>query len=246
MDDTPSYPRRRIYLDGKPQRDAVLKALAGVWKDHPPLFFGVSYEKTLRDFISKRDPFVFIDHAYFKRGYNFGNFRVCVNSFHHNHWVERPDDRREKWCPTLNDWRKDGQHIVVVPPAETWSRVLQLDKSWGERVCRDLAQITRRPVIHLSKKGGFGDALRKAWAVVVHCSVAGMEAAIAGVPVFCEKLCPASPVGLPMTELSRINDPWLPTDDERKRWLNSLCYSTWNVKEFHQIPGAYEQYLGRN
>lgn len=244
MDDSAGYPRRRIYLDGKPQRDEALKALAKVWPDHPPLFFGVSFENTLKSFIRNNEPFIYVDHAYFKRGYQFGNFRVCYKNLHHTTWVERPDDRRLMWCKEFHPWRKEGSHIVVVPPTDSWDRVVGFQKQWGNRMCETIAKYSKRPIIHLTKKGGFSDAMRKAHAVVVHCSVAGLEAAVSGVPVFCEDLCPASPVGLRPTELHRIEDPWLPTDEERKKWLNSICYATWNIKEFHKIPGAYAQYLG--
>jgi len=239
LNDNPNE-RRKLYLDGKPQRDAVVKELAKHWKDHPPIFFGVTYRETLISMKNKGEKFIYIDHAYFGRGYEKGNFRICLGDLHNRDWRERPSDRRERWKLSYKPWRTGGEHIVVVDPSWSWRGMTGADPGWGERTVEKMKHYTKRKIFHLQKKGGFPELLHRAWAVVVHSSVAGVEAAIAGIPVFCTDLCPANPVGLPVKAIDRIEDPWLPTNEERERGRNSLCYANWNVKEFHLVRDALD------
>ncbi len=196
------------------------------------MFFGVQYPQTQKAMLRDKEPFLFVDHAYFNRGYQLGNFRVCQNAFHKVEWEPRPADRR-RIAPKLDPWKKDGGHIVVVPPADSWKKIIDFG-DWTQRVCSTLKRHTQRKVIVLEKKGGFLDAMKRSWAVVVNCSVAGVEAAIAGYPVFCEPLCPAYPVAC--NDYSKIETPLYP---DREEWLNSLCYAQWNVKEFGEVRRAY-------
>lgn len=232
--------RQKLYLDGKPQRDAVVKELAKHWPNHPPIFFGVTYRQTLISMRKAKEAFLYTDHAYFGRGYEHGNFRICYGDLHNRDWRARPPDRRERWKLQYKPWREKGDHIVVVDPSWSWRGVSGDDATWGELTVNNLKRHTKRKIFHLQKKGGFLDHLRGAWAVVVHSSVAGVEAVMAGVPVFCTELCPASPVGLHVKLAERIEDPWLPTEDERDRWLNSLCYANWNIKEFPLVRAALD------
>jgi hypothetical protein len=177
----------------------------------------------------KRD-FYFIDHAYFDRGYEAGNFRVIKNAVHQN-TVKPAQSQRE-----LKPWRK-GEFIVVIPPTPKIAKVLGAD-GWVERTVATLKTYTNRKIIVKAKDPIMPLPLyiESALALVSFASVAEVEAAVYGVPVFVSSHSPAAPVG--NLDLSRIENPLRP---DRRAWLNSLCASQFHMK---QMAGAWRALNG--
>ena len=67
-------------------------------------------------------------------------------------------------------------------------------------------------------------------AVVTYNSSAATESIIAGVPVFVTAPCNAArPVS--NLDLSKIETPWFPTDDERHAWACHLAYGQFHTTE---------------
>lgn len=187
-----------------------------------PTYYGFDYLPDLLKLREAGEPFVFMDHAYFDRGYDKGNFRVLFNRIHQTDVVQHlPHDR----APQAHDWRQGGK-VYVIPVAPNCAIWHGAD-SWTSDTVAELRKHTDREIVVKPKNGPpLRDLLHMAWAVVSHSSVAAVEAAQYGVPVFGPKTSPAHGVGL--EDLSKIESPIRP---RRKDWLNTLSYSQFSIPE---------------
>lgn len=176
-------------------------------------------------------PYVYLDHGYFTRGYDRGAFRVCVNHYHCTDW--RPSDRK-RWGK-IRDWHI-GSHVIVIPPSKHAKFIYDAD-GWLDATVAQLKSLTNRKII-VKPKGemALADLCVDAHAIVSFGSVAEVEAALMGVPVFCSDYSPASVIGL--NELAMIDSPEYP---DRTPWLRALSAAEWNVKEFDM---AWERVRG--
>jgi hypothetical protein len=171
-------------------------------------------------------PFLHMDHAYFKRGYEHGNFRINFKHFHQTKLLDVPADRSERGRKRLQDWKK-GSHVVIIVPSERISYVLGYKhKEWVRSVETELKRHTDRPIVIKHKGGSVLDALRNAHACVSLSSVAEVESVVYGVPVFTSEHSPASPVSL--KDLSLIESPVYP---DRDKWIDTLSYSQFHIEE---------------
>ena len=173
--------------------------------------------------------FVYVDHAYFKRGWEKGHFRVCRNELHQTKIFSRPDDRMKKWGVNVEPWRKKGNKVVIIPPSPFQNYIAEMN--WAEKTEKRLKEITSRPTVIKWEKGGLREYLADAWAVVTWASVAGVEAALMGVPVFAGERCPALPVSA--GPLEKIETPEYA--ENRHEWACSLSYATWSWDEVEKI-----------
>ena len=78
------------------------------------------------------------------------------------------------------------------------------------------------------------DTMESALADDVHClitynSVAAVEAVMLGRPAIC--LGPNAAAVVSSTDLSEVENPKVPTDDEREAWLRHLSYSQFTFAE---------------
>jgi hypothetical protein len=185
--------------------------------------------------------FVYIDHAYFKRGWHNGNFRAVRNGVHLTKVYPRPTDRLKRLGVLIEPWRKKGREIVVIPPSER-QLALYGNTDWLLKTETRLSEITDRPVIcKTGKTNPLRDFCRDAWAVVTHSSVAGVEATLMGIPVFSTPDCPSYPVNA--GPLEKIDDPHY--SEARTEWAASLSYASWNVGEIHKIGWKEYEYAYR-
>jgi hypothetical protein len=238
--------RPKVFLTGVQKRDKALYAIGkgfnaeAVHADHNstsplPIFWGFddpTLGKVMKCMQEGR-PFLHLDHAYFKRGYEHGNVRVNFGHFHQTKLLDVPDDRAALAKKRLEPWRQSGSHVVIVSPSERICRALSKlrgvpgnARDWSRWAEMKVKQHTSRPVMVKEKGGSFLDAIKTAWAVVSLSSVAEVEAVIHGVPVFVTRDSPAAPVGL--QDLSLIESPIYP---DREMWLRTLAYSQFHLSE---------------
>ena len=186
-------------------------------------FWGFESEDVFR---WKDRRYIFCDHAYFDRGYDKMNFRVIYSAPHQlkvRH--DLPDDRMRRFCPFPRDW-KQGSKVVVIPPPPMLARFYGAE-SWTAETVEALRKHTDREIVVKEKASGpLEGVLHEAWAVVSHSSVAAVEAAYRGVPVFGPETSPAYGVGL--SDLSMIEAPDFP---DREDWLRTLSYSQFSLDE---------------
>jgi len=184
--------------------------------------------------VAKRQ-FIYWDRGYARRvfacwlprGENGGYYRWTRNAFQMREIRDVPAKRWNDLTTPLSPWRKNGKHIVVACPTETYSRFHNLT-NWTEKTLEALARVTDRPVIcrHKESKRPLQNDLDGAHALVSHGSIAAVESAILGTPVFVDESSAAALVGL--TDLSRIERPVYP---DREPWVRSLAHGQFNEAE---------------
>lgn len=193
-----------------------------------PCFFGFDQIPEIKALIG--EPFIFVDHAYFKRGYDDGggtiggNYRVIMSDIHQRKLVERP--KAKTFVYEGRDWRK-GDDILIFPPSETIATLFDA-QNWVEDTKHELRKYTDRRIVVKNKYAPqtLKDYLKNAHAVVGYGTVASVEAVLYGVPAFCGPRCPATPVGL--KSLDQIESPVYP---DREPWFKCLTWSQFHLSE---------------
>jgi len=170
------------------------------------------------------------------------HWRLIPNDIHVTKVRDYPSDRAHVLGLTLAEWRKKGQHILIAPSSITVNRFVidsKLDETnWIDSTVAEIKKYTDRP-IRLRKKPRNGKLsgpmvetvpleydLTNCWAVVTSCSIVGVQAAMAGIPVFGHPRGPSAPIA--NINLSDIENPAMP---DRRLWLNTLTYSQFTKAE---------------
>lgn len=249
--------RPKVYLTGVQKRDKALLAIGkglnaeAVHADHTstsrlPIFWGFD-DPTLGKIVrcmKEKKPFLHLDHAYFKRGYEHGNVRVNFGHFHQTRLLDLPEDRVLLARKRLESWR-NGRDVVIVAPSERICRALSgmrgipaNARDWCRRAESEVKRFTSRPVVVKEKGGSFLDAIKNAHAVISLSSVAEVEAVVHGVPVFVSQDSPAFQMN--SGDLSCIETPKYP---DREMWLRTLSYSQYHLSELSD--GSIRRHLER-
>lgn len=191
--------------------------------------------------VKSSDRYVFTDMPYWGRwmGDNRDSchWRIIPDALHCNWIRDYPDDRFKRLNVSIRDMRQTGAHILVCPSSSTMERFYD-QANWTNRTIAELRKHTDRPikVRHKPRANGtsgpriatipFEEDVRDAWAVVTLASIAGVEAACLGIPVFCHPASPCAPIG--NLDLSMIEQPVMTS---RNRWLNTLAYYQYTENE---------------
>ena len=196
----------------------------------PEAIFGIRDGKVKAAREAARE-YVYFDHSYFRRGWNNGNFRAVRNDIHLTELLDRPDDRMKKFGVEIEPWRRTGTEIVIIPPSQFQLAVYPC-ADWLCNIETLLHQVTDRPVIcKTGKMQSLREFCKDAWAVVTYASVAGVEAALMGIPVFSTPNCPSYPVNA-----GRIQDIENPRYvDYRAKLAAGLAYASWHWDEVKHI-----------
>lgn len=213
------------------------KALGRGWRH--PVMLGLMDREIFKLLENNKD-FLYVDHSYFNRGWNKENFRLTRRWVHLTEVKPRNDDRLKKFEVAIHPWRKKGNKIVVIPPTD-FQKPLGC-YHWTENTEKRLKEITDRPIVVKYEKGGFKHFIDDAWAVVTWASVAGVEAALLGVPVFSTDKCPSFPVS--SGPIENIETPIYP--ENRHEWACSLAYASWHISEMGKIDFQDYDYSIRN
>ena len=204
-----------------PQRESIRKQI----RCDVPVFFGYDEKDEIADAKKKGQPFLYVDHAYFHRGYQTGNFRALYSTIHRTNILDLPDDRREMFHVKLREWQEGGDFVLFIPapPNPLW---FHRENKWNEDALDLLCKSTKREVrVKPSKTNGLGDSIKQCFALATHSSVAGVEAACAGIKVCGPKTSPAYPIGVELHEVDKAITP------NRDAWVNTLTYSQFTTAE---------------
>lgn len=124
------------------------------------------------------------------------------------------------------EWRKDGDHVVILAPTDAVKDVYQAH-DWLDKTVETVKNSTNRKIVIKHKGiGAFNDVLENAFAVVSFGSVADVQSIMYGVPVFCSEYSPAVPIG--QTDFTKIETPSYP---DRGQWLKSLAAAEYSAGE---------------
>jgi hypothetical protein len=166
--------------------------------------------------------------------------RIVKNNLQHGSVVERSDDRLKKLGVVFQP-RKYGTKIIVAAPDEKPCRFYGIDKDqWVQETVNTLKTFTDRPIEIRERAPKRQDRVDKnplsavlannVHALVTFNSVAATEAIVNGIPAFPLAPCNAAiPVG--NSDLSKIENPYFPTNEERHAWACHLAYGQFSVSE---------------
>jgi len=166
--------------------------------------------------------------------------RIVPNDLQHDQIIPRPADRLQRLELYMRPYHQHSRDILIVAPDHKPCAFygFELD-DWLTNVKNELQMYTDRPVKIRERPASRMDRktqraedwLSDVHAVVTFNSTAATEAILAGVPVFTTAPCNAAN---PMSnhDLSKIEEPWFPTDDQRHAWLCHLAYGQFHIDEF--------------
>lgn len=184
---------------------------------------------------SAPEDYLYVDHAYFRRGFENQYLRITRGWVHQIDVIERPIDRFQTLGITIEPWRKTGTPIVIIPPSG--HQVTAFDVGdWAAKTVEEVKKYTdRRIIVKTDKATALRPFLNDAWALVTWSSVAAVESAIFGVPVFSTDKCPSWAINA-----GTIDKIETPEYKERLAWACGLAYCTWHVSELDRI--SYNKY----
>lgn len=162
------------------------------------------------------------------RGDNGGYYRWTLGAYQMRTIRDVPSDRWDELKIPVLPWRRGGRHIVVALPTQTYSISHPGVDGWVDRTLETLKTVTDRKIVLRDKESTrpLQADLEGSHCLVAHGSIAAVESAICGCPVFVDECSAAALIG--MTDMSKIETPVYP---ERQPWLNSLAYSQFNERE---------------
>lgn len=196
----------RVALFGSPQRWQLLERARAEGRDW---FYG--------------------DHAYFRRR---EYYRVTRGALQLADLSGEGDPQRFElldWRIRAT-WRKQGSYILLCPNSPTYFELHGLTvQQWIRETTEQLRRHTDREIRVRFKTSAndFEFEVRWAWAVVAYTSVAGVLAALQGVPCFATEPCASQAFG--SGDLSLIERPVRP--DNRFEMASVLAANQWTLRE---------------
>jgi hypothetical protein len=172
------------------------------------------------------------DKAYFGRD---KYFRITKNAYMSNAQGKGCLNRWESLGIKIKDWR-NGSEILLCPQSDTFFKLHGTTQAdWINATSKELKKYTDRTIrVHYKMTGEteriFRRQLVNAWAVIVHSSMAGVQAAINGVPCFATDPNSTS-ARFGTTDLSKIETPIRP--DNREQMAAVLANSQWTIPEIN-------------
>jgi hypothetical protein len=180
--------------------------------------------------VQQKLDFYYGDHAYFGRKVY---FRTTKNALQHDCQGESNGSRFAELKVKIKAWRT-GSKILLCPQSEIFHAFRNCPRpEWIENTKKELRKYTDRPIEIRYKAPGleaekqFRDSLKDVHAVVVFTSVAGVQAALEGVPCFATHDCASAKFG--SKKLSEIENPTRP--DNRLEMAQVLADNQWTLEE---------------
>lgn len=202
--------------------------------------------------VENRIDFYYIDHSYFKPGYRFPNWmRVTKNGFVQNCILEEVNEERyfKNFDLEIQDYNfSNKENIVVLPPSNTVGRVFNAT-NWESNIVDNISKHTDRPIVVRKKTGPVMDknmiksvsketvhyeesidqVLNNAYCVVAFNSSLALEALRRGIPVICEKYCPAFPLSNSIHDIENLKEK------ERLTLFKSLSWGQFSFNEIKNV-----------
>lgn len=213
--------------------------------NEPIVLRGIMKHKIMKQCWHDQRTFYYIDTGYFgnektkenPNGWKFWH-RIVKNDLQHNQVIERPDDRFRKFNKVIHPWKK-GKKILIAAPDDKPCKFYNVDREkWLKETVFTLRKYTDRPIEvrerNKDRKHRIQNTLEQAlnddvFALVTFNSVAATESVFHGVPVFTLAPNAAAPMG--KQDLSEIESPYYPTNDERYAWACHLAYGQFHTSE---------------
>ena len=206
----------------------------------PIVVRGIAKKRIIQKAAADGRDWYYIDTGYFGNNKTKLYHRCVKNSLQFNIplWKECPDDRFNSTKTKIRT-HTPGENILVCPPSQKalnfWNVNLQ---EWLEYTVTEIKKYTKRPIVIREKQNRHirtnEDTMEMALSRDVHClvtynSIAAVEALIYGKPVFTMGPNAASP--LANQDLSKINNPMMPTVSAIKQLCCNLAYGQFTPTE---------------
>jgi hypothetical protein len=230
--------------NGLPQADLII--ISGILRGT-----GLVYKECVKQ---GRD-FLFIDHAYFLKGYEHPNWmRITKNRHTFGPALKnKPGDRFQQHFSAkyqLSPWRgpADGP-ILVLPPTNALAWLFGAH-TWEDNILREIRRYTDHPIkvrekpedpivdalgnltqmkLNPSKDVPLSEDIKNARAVVVYNSNSAIECVKMGVPVICTENCAAYPISFAISDLRGTKA--FEREPSRQQLFNDLAYSQFTRAE---------------
>jgi len=214
--------------------------------DAPLVLRGIMKHKIIKRCWEDKRQFYYMDSGYLgnrpspsnPNGWKYWH-RIVPNNLQHDAVIQRPADRWQRLNIKMRPKQLHAREILIVAPDEKPCTFYGITlESWLKNTIDTLKQYTdrpiklrQRPVSRVDRKTQSpNEWLSDVHAVVTFNSSAATECILAGVPVFVTAPCNAAkPVS--NLDLSKIETPWFPTDDERHAWACHLAYGQFHTTE---------------
>jgi hypothetical protein len=207
---------------------------------HPWCIRGMKFTGLVQQAWQEKRTFYYIDNGYFGNQSRKNYFRIIKNHVHDIRPVIQRDNTRLIQCPGVNTKSfTPGRKILLAPPSPKSFTLWNINQDqWIEDTVAQIKQHTDRPIeIRLKRireERLVENTMEQALADDVHClvtynSVAAVEAVILGKPAIV--LGPNAAAQVASCSIEEIENPRIPTHDERQAWLNHLSYSQFTFEE---------------
>lgn len=183
--------------------------------------------------------FYFVDTGYFGNARKKLFHRITKNDMQYLGPIkDRPSDRLE-----MTNWRfrkfSSGKNILLCPPSAKAMVTFGLDlEQWIAETTEAIKKYTDRPIVIREKQSRSvrmsTDTMEMALSRDVHClvtfnSIAAVESIIYGKPAF--TLGPNAAQYMCYKDLSLIDTPYIPTQDEVHKFMSHLAYCQFTETE---------------
>lgn len=244
-----------MYAQGLGQQSTPLET----WRyedSHEPLMLrGIMKHKIIKQCWADKRPFRYMDSGYLGNRPSHKNpqgwkhwHRIVPNNLQHGAVIKRSSDRWNRLGLEISR-RRPGRTILIAAPDEKPCKFYDIDlDTWLQQTQDTIRQFTDRPIIIRERNRSRTDrktnrvehALHDVHALVTFNSIAATESVLAGTPVFVLAPCNAAlPVG--NTDLSKIDTPWFPDQEQIQEWAHHLAYGQFHIDEFKN--GSAERIL---
>ena len=218
---------------------------ASKWKDkfsvkaHSVFFFGNPELWFLFEPIKKYSlNYFYADKAYFDRS---NYYRITKNALQLTDFSDVNNERFEKLKIPISP-RRFGKKILICPQSEIFFKLNGLDRGqWLNETIQQIRIYTDRPIEirykeRINTETAFSSALHDVHAVVVYTSIAGVQAALNGVPCFATH--DSATKYFSSGVISNIESPFIP--EHIYELACALANNQWTIDEIKRgLPQAY-------
>ena len=228
------------FLSGSKGVFAGSKNLDSLDVDVPIAVRGIAKRKVMHKAIEDGRPFYYIDTGYFGNAKTKKYHRISKNSLQFNLPIRNncSDDRFIKTGVQIRK-KSLGKNVLLCPPSQKALAYWNVNLTqWLDETTTEIKKHTDRPIVVREKQNRHirtnDDTMEMALSRDIHCmvtynSIAAVESLILGKPVF--TMGPNAAEPLSNTDLSRIENPMIPSVDRIREFCCNLAYAQFTPAE---------------
>lgn len=222
--------------------DGIVMSSQEAWHlpaSHPWCIRGMKLTKSVKYCWATGRTFYYIDNGYIGNVGKKTHFRIIKNNVHDCRPIQNRHPKRLQQLQYMLKPYSPGRKILLAPPSEKSFSMWDINQTrWIEDTIAEIKKYTDRPIEVRLKRNreerSKVDTMQQTLANDVHClitfsSVAAVEAVMLGKPAI--TLGPNAAQEICSRNISDIEKPYFPSEDERNAWLRHLSYSQFTFAE---------------